>query len=77
MANDSGFGLGASIWTKNLDDAREAVERIDSGIIWINRHLRIPPEVPFGGVKDSGTGRENGLDSLEQYLTEKTVILSP
>lgn len=77
MANDSGFGLGASIWTKNLDDAREAVERIDSGIIWINRHLRIPPEVPFGGVKGSGTGRENGLDSLEQYLTEKTVILSP
>lgn len=77
MANDSKFGLGASIWTKDLDAAYEAVERIDSGIIWINRHLRIPPEVPFGGTKDSGIGRENGLDALEQYLTEKTVILTP
>lgn len=77
MANDSKFGLGVSIWTKDLDAAYEAVERIDSGIIWINRHLRIPPEVPFGGTKDSGIGRENGLDALEQYLTEKTVILTP
>ena len=77
MANDSKFGLGASIWTKDLDAAYEAVERIDSGIIWINRHLRIPPEVPFGGTKDSGIGRENGLDALEQYLTEKTIILTP
>ena len=77
MANDSKFGLGVSIWTKDLDAAYEAVERIDSGIIWINRHLRIPPEVPFGGTKDSGIGRENGLDALEQYLTEKTIILTP
>jgi len=77
MANNSKFGLGASIWTKDLGTAYEAIDKIDSGILWINRHMRIPPEVPFGGSKSSGIGRENGLTALEQYLTEKTVILSP
>ncbi len=77
MANDSRFGLGASIWTKDLKTACEATDRIECGILWINRHMRIPPEVPFGGSKDSGIGRENGLAALEQYLTEKTVILTP
>lgn len=77
MANDSKFGLGASIWTKDIETACEATDRIECGILWINRHMRIPPEVPFGGSKNSGIGRENGLKALEQYLTEKTVILTP
>jgi acyl-CoA reductase-like NAD-dependent aldehyde dehydrogenase len=50
---------------------------IDAGIVWVNRHLKIPPEVPFGGEKESGSGRENGLSAPERYMKEKTVIMTP
>jgi len=77
MANSTRFGLGASIWTNDMRNASKAIDKIRSGILWVNRHSRIPPEVPFGGDKNSGIGRENGLNALEQYLVEKTVIISP
>jgi len=77
MANSSKFGLGASIWTKNIKNISTAMDDVRSGILWVNKHSRIPPEVPFGGDKDSGTGRENGLNALEQYLMEKTIIVAP
>jgi acyl-CoA reductase-like NAD-dependent aldehyde dehydrogenase len=74
-ANSSIYGLGASIWTKNLDKARLGCEQLNSGIIWVNQHLKIAPEVPFGGTKESGFGRENGPDSLSEYLDVKTIML--
>jgi len=77
MANSTRFGLGASIWTNDIKNASKAIDEIRSGILWVNRHSRIPPEVPFGGDKNSGIGRENGLNALEQYLIEKTVIIAP
>lgn len=77
MANSTRFGLGASIWTNNLKNTSKAIDEIRSGILWVNRHMRIPPEVPFGGEGSSGIGRENGIDALEQYLTEKTIIITP
>ncbi len=76
-ANKTPFGLGASIWTKNLKNSYTFAETIDAGIVWVNRHLKIPPEVPFGGEKASGYGRENGLYALNHYTKEKTVIISP
>lgn len=76
-ANSTKFGLGASIWTKNISRASRAAEDVDAGILWVNRHLKIPPEVPFGGEKASGTGRENGIYAPYRYMTEKTVIISP
>lgn len=76
-ANSNRYGLGASVWTKSLRQASRAAEEIDAGIVWVNRHLKIPPEVPFGGEKASGTGRENGIYAPERYMTEKTVIISP
>jgi betaine-aldehyde dehydrogenase len=76
-ANSTRYGLGASVWTKSLRQAARAAEEIDAGIVWVNRHLKIPPEVPFGGEKASGTGRENGIYAPERYMTEKTVIISP
>jgi acyl-CoA reductase-like NAD-dependent aldehyde dehydrogenase len=74
-ANNTCYGLGASIWTKNLDKARKGCEQLNAGIIWLNQHLKIAPEVPFGGTEQSGIGRENGPDALSEYLDLKTVML--
>ena len=76
-ANRTPFGLGASVWTTSLNNSYAFAESIDAGIVWVNRHLKIPPEVPFGGEKSSGYGRENGLDALKHYTRDKTVIISP
>lgn len=77
LANKSRFGLGASIWTKNIEHIDQASSGLRAGIIWVNQHLRIPPEVPFGGTKESGLGRENGYGALEEYLEKKTVLIRP
>ncbi len=74
-ANNTCYGLGASIWTKNIDRARIGCERLNAGIIWLNQHLKVAPEVPFGGTRDSGIGKENGPDALSEYLELKTVML--
>jgi len=74
-ANSTCYGLGASIWTKNLDRARLGCEQLNAGIIWINQHLKVAPEVPFGGTRESGIGRENGPDALSEYLDLKTIML--
>jgi acyl-CoA reductase-like NAD-dependent aldehyde dehydrogenase len=77
MANATRFGLGASIWTHDMRTISQATRELDAGIVWVNQHLRIPPEVPFGGVKSSGLGRENGRYALLQYLEEKTILINP
>jgi succinate-semialdehyde dehydrogenase/glutarate-semialdehyde dehydrogenase len=74
-ANDTCYGLGASIWTKNIDRAHTGCEQLNAGIIWLNQHLKVAPEAPFGGTRQSGIGRENGPDSLSEYLDLKTVML--
>jgi len=75
IANASEFGLGASVWTRNLETAFQAAESLQVGVVWVNQHLRLPPDVPFGGVKKSGVGRENGSDALEQYTRTKTILI--
>ncbi|MGB9941156.1 aldehyde dehydrogenase family protein [Methanosarcina sp.] len=74
-ANNTCYGLGASIWTKNIDRARIGSEELNAGIIWLNQHLKVAPEVPFGGIGESGIGRENGPDALSEYLDLKTVMI--
>jgi len=74
-ANNSCYGLGASIWTKNIDQARIGCEKLNAGIIWLNQHLKVAPEAPFGGIKESGIGRENGPAALSEYLDLKTLML--
>ena len=74
-ANDSRYGLGASVWTRNADTIARATEGLEAGIVWVNQHLKIPPEVPFGGTKGSGIGRENGSRALEEYMEEKVVMV--
>jgi acyl-CoA reductase-like NAD-dependent aldehyde dehydrogenase len=75
LANNSRYGLGASVWTRNADVIARATEELEAGIVWVNQHLRIPPEVPFGGTKASGIGRENGSRALEEYTEEKAVLI--
>ncbi|MFA4859831.1 aldehyde dehydrogenase [Methanoregula sp.] len=75
-ANNTRFGLGASVWTTNLHSAKKVFDEVHAGIIWVNRHLTLPPEVPFGGTGGSGIGRENGQDSLDQYSQTKSLFLN-
>lgn len=77
LANASPFGLGASVWTRDLTTARRAADRLDVGMVWINRHMVVPPEVPFGGRKESGYNRENGIQALDAWTETKTVLVPP
>ncbi len=74
-ANDTKYGLGSSIWTKDMDRAKTACGRLESGITWINQHVKLPPEMPFGGVKESGIGRENGMETIDAYYELKSIML--
>lgn len=75
-ANSSVFGLGASVWTSNLTKARRAAERLEAGNVWVNSLHIGYDEMPFGGVKDSGIGREHGPEALEHYLEPKGVVVA-
>jgi len=75
IANVVDYGLAAAVWTSNLDTATFLARRIKSGMLWINTYLDGPAEVPFGGVKQSGLGRENGRCAIEEYTVLKTIML--
>jgi acyl-CoA reductase-like NAD-dependent aldehyde dehydrogenase len=75
QANDTPYGLGAGIWTRDLQRAHRVAHAIRAGSIWINCYRVVAPSAPFGGYKLSGVGRENGLGSLEEYTEVKTVWL--
>ncbi|MBO9123932.1 MULTISPECIES: aldehyde dehydrogenase family protein [unclassified Rhizobium] len=72
-ANDSPYGLAASVWTADLSAAHRLSARVRSGTVWINCHSYFSPELPKGGHKQSGWGYENGAPGLENYLELKTV----
>jgi succinate-semialdehyde dehydrogenase/glutarate-semialdehyde dehydrogenase len=74
-ANNTRYGLGASIWTKDLATTKRVFDEVKAGIIWVNRHLTVPPEIPFGGMNESGIGRENGQHALDSYSQTKTLYL--
>ncbi len=73
IANDSRFGLGAGVWTSDIGRAFRMSERLQSGTVWVNAYRAVSFMAPFGGVKDSGLGRENGAEAIEAYLETKTV----
>ena len=75
-ANDSIYGLGASLWTQNLKSTMDLIRRIDAGTVWVNNHLPLDPNMPFGGYKQSGIGREFGTRWVEQFTEEKTVCIT-
>lgn len=73
LVNETQYGLAASVWTNNLHLAQTMVKRFQAGIVGINSHGFVDPRAPFGGIKQSGLGREYGEEGLEAFLETKTV----
>nr|THJ64596.1 aldehyde dehydrogenase [Rhodococcus qingshengii] len=76
IANDSRFGLGAGVWTSDISRAFRMGEQIQAGTVWVNVYRAVSFMAPFGGVKDSGIGRENGIFAVDEYLETKTVWIN-
>ena len=74
-ANASPFGLGSSIWTRDLDAASRAAESLEAGYTWINAPQRLYDELPLGGVGASGFGKEHGSEALEEFTESKSVVV--
>ncbi|MGD9895308.1 MAG: NAD-dependent succinate-semialdehyde dehydrogenase [Dehalococcoidia bacterium] len=77
LANDSDFGLGAALWTRDLDRARDLARRIESGSVFINGMVASDPRLPFGGVKRSGYGRELSEFGIREFTNIQTVWIGP
>ena len=74
-ANDTDYGLAAGVFTRDIARAHRVVHRLDAGTCWINNFNITPAQIPFGGVKHSGIGAENGPDALDHYSRRKTVYV--
>lgn len=75
IANDVPYGLGCSIWTRDIARAHRVARNVQAGVIWINDHHRLHPGVPWGGFKDSGYGREGSFDFIHEYTAPKYVCV--
>ncbi|KAL3470976.1 putative aldehyde dehydrogenase family protein [Aspergillus californicus] len=75
-ANATPYALGASIWTNDFTQAHRVAEKIDAGIVWINGHHLNDPSSPWGGFKESGMGKENGIEAYEGYTKVKSTVMN-
>jgi aldehyde dehydrogenase (NAD+) len=76
IANDVRFGLAAAVWTSDIGRAIRMSERLQAGTVWVNTYRAVSFMAPFGGYKDSGLGRENGIDAVREYLQTKSVWIN-
>ncbi|WP_298233191.1 aldehyde dehydrogenase family protein [uncultured Azohydromonas sp.] len=75
-ANDTPFGLGASIWSNDLGRVHRLIPRLQAGTVWVNCHALLDPAMPFGGLKQSGIGRDLGRAALDAYLETKSAFIA-
>ena len=75
QSNDTQYGLGAAIWTRDVSRAHKIARRIKAGTVWVNTTMAFDPMMPFGGYKQSGYGRDLGLDWYQHYTQEKAVFI--
>jgi aldehyde dehydrogenase (NAD+) len=76
IANDTRYGLGAGIWTDNVRRAHRVAHQVRAGTVWVNCYRVLSYNVPFGGYKQSGLGRENGIDAVREYSETKAVWIN-
>ncbi len=76
IANDSIYGLGSSIISKDIDRARSLALKVDSGSVFINDIVKTDSKVPFGGNKSSGHGRECGDEGIKEFSNQKTIYIA-
>ncbi|WP_459574643.1 aldehyde dehydrogenase family protein, partial [Cupriavidus sp. 8B] len=77
LANDTQYGLGGSILTADLERGEQIAARIDSGMVFVNRPFSTTPQLPFGGVKNSGFGRELSMAGFEEFVNKKLITTDP
>lgn len=75
LANKSEYGLGVSIWTSNIEMAKNLIPRIEAGNVFVNQAVRSDPRLPYGGIKNSGYGRELGSFGIKEFTNIKTVVI--
>lgn len=75
-ANASEFGLAGTVWAADLERAAKVAARIETGTVWVNKHLDLRFDVPFGGLKQSGVGREQGRDGLKEFVNTRVVSMA-
>jgi acyl-CoA reductase-like NAD-dependent aldehyde dehydrogenase len=74
-ANDCRYALGAAVWTRDVARAHRVAGQVDAGVCWVNDHHRVEPSLPWGGTKDSGVGKECGVESFEDFSHLKAVVV--